>query len=125
MTFDQPVSIAGATVSFAGNNAQGALDLSAITASITQPTSAVVEVDFNQALPDVARYRLQLNGVTDLQGNALSGDNSCVITALKGDVSGDCVVNSTDLTDVKSAYTRQVNVADVAEVAPITAWTAW
>ena len=99
-----------------GNNAQGAVNLAGITANVTLHSSTVVAITFSQPLPDVARYRVRLDGVTDSSGNAISGDNSCVMTALKGDVDGNFRVDMTDVGLLNAQYTRQVNLASVAAV---------
>ncbi|MCC6126418.1 MAG: hypothetical protein IT426_15780, partial [Pirellulales bacterium] len=64
------------------------------------------------ALPDYARYWARVSGVKDLAGNALSGDGDRVLTALRGDVNGDRMVNVTDLSYIKGSYVNPIDTHD-------------
>ncbi len=74
------------------------------------------EITFSPALPDYARYAVQVSGVTDLAGNALAGDANLIVTVLMGDASGDLRVNVADYSRVRATRTKLID-AGLASVA--------
>lgn len=82
---NQPVNLAGYTATIAMRNGD---------------TAAMIT--FNQALPNYARYRIRVTGVTGTTGGALAGDNDRILTALLGDATGDLRTNNTDVGGVIS-----------------------
>ncbi len=94
-----PASFTPASVLMAGNDDLGnPVDLSGV--AVTTSTTAgdmVGIIDFTPALPDVARYLVRIEDVTDAAGNPLTGDNDRVFTALAGDATGGLRVNAIDL----------------------------
>jgi autotransporter-associated beta strand protein len=122
-------------VDLAGNGVGNvSINTSAITAHIVLRGSSIVVIDFSQQLPDVARYAVRLDGVTDASGVTLGGVNQRQLTALKGDVDGDLKVTTADgvflnqqfvssinpfnSTQVRSDYNQDglVNVADMSNM---------
>ncbi len=121
ITFDEaidPASFSPASIQLAGNDATGAsLNLSGITWTTSlRDGNTVGEIEFSAALPDDARYLVRIIDVTDAAGNLLDGDNDRIMTALKGDASGDLRVNATDLSRVRGSATDPVSAADVNQV---------
>ncbi len=106
-----PASLIAQNVEFAGldanNNSLNLAGLSITTLTIEDDTVGLL--DLSEPLPDCARYVVQISGVTDTVGNELAGDTDRTMTALVGDVSGDRLVNSTDLTKVRNARTKVVD----------------
>jgi len=90
------------SVRIAGKHVNGdPVDLSGIdvaTARIEDDRVGIIQ--FTAALPDVAKYVVQIEGVTDAGGSPLAGDNDRVFTALAGDSTGDLRVNAIDLSYV-------------------------
>ena len=112
-----PVSFTSGSVAIAGLDAEGEeIDLSALTVSTsTREGDTVGVITFNEALPDVARYIIGITGVVDLAGNAMEGDSDRVLTALAGDISGDCQVNNTDVGRAKRLVTTDPVDVGLAE----------
>jgi len=94
-----PGSFTPESVRMAGNDSDGnPVDLSDIAVSTSTAVGDTVGIiNFEPALPDAVRYLVQIEGVTDLAGNPLAGDNDRVFTALAGDCTGDLRVNAIDL----------------------------
>ena len=113
-----PVSFTPACVQIAGRDANGApIDLGSVTIETSMPYGDTVgEITLTPALPDFARYIVQISSATDVAGNPLSGDDERIITALCGDVSGDLRVNATDLSIARVARTRLVDPGSAVEV---------
>ncbi len=100
--FSEAVDAASFTpgsVRLAGNDQAGdPVDLSGIvTSTSTTNGDTVAVIELTPALPDVGRYIVQIEGVMDLAGNPLAGDNNRVFTAMAGDATGDLRVNAIDL----------------------------
>ena len=113
-----PSTFTPASVMMAGNDANSEpIDLAGIT--ITTSTSdgnTVGTIQFSPALPDYARYLVEIAGVTDTSGNPVVGGTSRLMTALKGDVSGDGVVNAIDLARVRGAESAPISPTNISEV---------
>jgi len=94
-----PASFTPAGVLMACKDAGGQeLDLSGIVVTTsTTGGDTVGIIEFTPGLPDVGRYLVQVEGITDVAGNALAGDNDRVFTAIAGDALGDLRVNAIDL----------------------------
>ena len=94
-----PASFTPAAVGLVGNDAQSLLvDLSSVAiATSTTAGDTVGIIDFAPALPDLVRYRVQLDGVTDAAGTSLADSTSRLFTALAGDVNADTRVDAVDL----------------------------
>jgi len=90
------------SVALAGNDADGQpVDLLGIfVTTATAEGDTVGIIDFTPALPDVVRYLVRIDGVTDAGGGPLTGGASRIFTALAGDSSGDLRVNAIDLSYV-------------------------
>jgi hypothetical protein len=105
-------------VLIAGNGVDGLpLDLSGIVISTSMRadnTEGVIE--FSSPLPDVAKYRIGLDGVTDAAGQSIEGGTDIVLTALRGDVSGDRRVNVTDLSYISATYRDPIDPNFVQQV---------
>ncbi|MGB2820750.1 MAG: FG-GAP-like repeat-containing protein, partial [Phycisphaerae bacterium] len=112
-----PASFTPASVRLAGNDARSMpVDLSGIAVSTSTAKDGTVGViDFAPALPNVARYLVQIEGVTDAAGNPLEGDNNRVFTALAGDANGDLRVNAIDLSYIWPRRTSRIDGAAVDE----------
>ncbi|MGB2824545.1 MAG: LamG-like jellyroll fold domain-containing protein, partial [Phycisphaerae bacterium] len=106
-----PTSFTAASVLMAGTDAADApVDLSGIAvATSTVSGDTVGVIDLAPALPDAVRYIVQIEGVTDVLGNPLSGDDNRVFTALAGDAGGDLRVNAIDLSYI---WPRRTNPID-------------
>ena len=112
-----PATFTAAHILLAGNGLAGALNLTGITITTSLRdgnTTGVIQL--SQSLPDIATYLVRLAGVKGQSGQDLSGDVDIVLTALKGDVSGDGRVNVTDLSYVSSRYADPIGSADAAQV---------
>ncbi|MGB2821826.1 MAG: tandem-95 repeat protein, partial [Phycisphaerae bacterium] len=115
--FSEPIdpgSFGPASVRIVGNDADGLpvlpVDLSGITVTTsTTEGDTVGIIRFSQALPNVARYLVQIEGVADAAGNLLAGDNNRVFSALAGDANGDLRVNACDLSLIKRCGTIQID----------------
>jgi len=94
-----PASFTPPSVQIAGNDVNAdPVDLSGIAVSTsTAGGDGVGVIEFAPALPNVARYVVEIEGVTDVAGNPLAGDNDRVFTAIGGDAYGDLRVNAIDL----------------------------
>jgi len=105
-----PASFTPASVAFAGNGVGSvSLDLSAILVS-TSTAAGDTEgiITFSAALPDIARYLVQVDGVRDVAGNALAGDNNRVLTGLIGDTDESRRINVFDLANAWSNQTLTI-----------------
>ncbi len=107
--FDEPIdptTFVPASVQLDGLDvSQSPIDLVAEGVKITttlQDMNRRGVITFSPALPDVARYRLELVGVADFAGNLLPGGSEIYFTALLGDTTGDGRVNNTDVGAVAS-----------------------
>ena len=114
IAFSEPVdpdSFTPDSVRIAGNNAADLpVDVSGITITAqTDEGDTVGVVHFSPPLPDVARYLVRLEGVTDAAGNALAGDNDRIFTALAGDANGDFRVNAIDLSYIWPLRTNEID----------------
>jgi hypothetical protein len=86
------------------------------TATSTAQGDTVGVIDFAPALPDVARYLVRIEGVTDVAGAPLSGDGDRVFTALSGDANGDLRTNAVDLSYVWAHRTAGIDDVSVDQV---------
>jgi hypothetical protein len=77
---------------------------------------AIIFGGSSESLPDLARYAIRIIGVRDVSGNALAGDDDRVFTILRGDVSGDGVVNAVDLARIRANMTAAVVPGSVAQI---------
>jgi len=113
-----PATFTPAAVELAGNGPGGTtINLAGITVSTSLIANNTVGViQFTPALPDAARYLVELVGVTDPSGDVLNGSNQCLMTALKGDANDDLQVTTADIAFVDLHYTNAVNPANVAQV---------
>jgi len=106
-----PASFTPASVRLAGNDQAGdPVDLSGIViaASTTDGDTAGV-IEFAPALPDVGRYLVRIDGVSDVAGNPLAGDEDVLLTALAGDALGDLRVSAIDLSYIWANRTSQID----------------
>ncbi len=86
-----------------------------VTASVgAGGTSGVIE--FNPALPDAARYRIDLVGVRSIQGITLGEGSSIDFASLMGDVNSDARVNAADLSWTNSRVSDPIDAADETAV---------
>ncbi len=110
-----PASFTAASVRMAGNDADGiSVELTGIVVTASAPGDHTVGViQFTPALPDAARYLVQVEGITDVTGNPLAGDNDRVFTALVGDATGDLRVNAIDLSYIWPRRTTQIDGVSV------------
>jgi len=97
LAFSEAMNLSGASVVLAGTDQDGAMALSGITAGVSNRAPDRGQILFSEALPDVARYLVRLDGAADLAGNALVGDNDRVLTGLVGDANGDHETGVLDL----------------------------
>ena len=113
-----PASLGPAAVQIAANDAfNQPLDLSSIVVTTTfRGGNTVAVISFSTPLPDFARYLIRLVGVTDAAGNPLEGDNDRIVTALRGDTSGDLRVNVTDLSRINAQIIDPISVANPTQV---------
>ena len=114
LEFSEEVDLSGASVAITGNGVGNApVDLAGITPVLASAGSTVSisfrEALLDEALPDMARYAVRVEGITDLAGNALAGDNDRTMTALCGDVNGDL---KTDVFDLRFAWDYRGQVAN-------------
>jgi autotransporter-associated beta strand protein len=117
VTYDVPVRIDSAAVHLAGNGFGNIpIDLSAITAHISLRGSSVVVIEFSQPLPDIARYAVRLDGVSDASGVALGSVNQRYLTALKGDADGDSQVMKADGVYLNEHFVSSVSPFNPAQV---------
>ena len=103
LEFSEAVDLSDVSVALTGNNGSG-MDLSGIVATVVNRAPDVGEISFSPALPGVARYLVRLDGVTDVAGNTLAGDNDRIMAALTGDINGDGRVSSRDRRELRDAY---------------------
>jgi hypothetical protein len=113
-----PTTFVPASIRLVGNDASSTpIDLSGVTITTsTRNGNTVGVIQFASALPDYARYLVRIDGVTDVAGNPLAGDSDVILTALKGDVTGDGRVNATDLSRVRGYTTDPISAANVNQV---------
>ncbi|MGB2821306.1 MAG: Ig-like domain-containing protein, partial [Phycisphaerae bacterium] len=112
-----PASFTPTSVLMAGNDVNSQpVDLSSIVVSTSMRDGDTMGViDFAGALPDVVRYLVQIEGVTDIAGNPVAGDNNRVFTALAGDANGDFRVNAIDLSYIWPRRTMQIDGVSVGQ----------
>ena len=102
LEFGRDVNLSDAAVVFAGDNGSpDGPNLVGITASVLRRDGDTGEILFSDPLPDDARYLVRIDGVKDMAGNPLVGDNDRVMTALMGDVNQD---RKTDVFDLRHAW---------------------
>ena len=113
-----PASLGPSNVLVAGRDVSNQpIELSSIVVSTSfRADNTVAVISFSTALPDFARYLVRLVGVTDTAGNPLEGDNDRILTALRGDTSGDLRVNVTDLSRINSQTTDPISAANATQV---------
>jgi len=100
--FSEPIdpgSLTPGSVLLAGNDASGEpVELSSVVVTTsTRAGGTIGVIDFEQPLPDVARYLVRIEGVTDTLGDPLTGDADRIFSALAGDANSDLRVNAIDL----------------------------
>jgi len=118
LEFSEGVDLSGATVVVA--DGQGSpVDIGDTTATISNRAPGVGQILFSAALPDAARYSIRVEGVVDLGGHALAGDNDRTMVALVGDINGDGRVSSRDRRDLRDAYGSAGGDATYAIVADL------
>jgi len=112
-----PMSLSPSSVLLAGNDVNSQpVDLSGIIVTTsTRGGDTVGVIDFAPALPDVVRYLVQIEGVTDAAGNPLSGDNNRILTALSGDANSDLRVNAIDLSYIWPRRTTHIDGVTVEQ----------
>jgi len=113
-----PATFMAGSVQIAGHDINGNdLNLSGISI-VTSLRNGNTEgvIDFSAALPNVARYVVRVQGVTDVAGNALAGDNDRIITALIGDATGDRRTNTTDLSLIWANRINPISPTNVNQV---------
>ncbi|MEI8197717.1 MAG: dockerin type I domain-containing protein, partial [Phycisphaerae bacterium] len=120
-TFDaalDPTWFVPALVRVAGTDANGnALDLSSLGMHLsTRSGNFQGVINFDTALPNAAKYVVQLTGALSATGAVLSGNTNCAFTALRGDVSGDGRVNATDLSFVSACINKTIGAADISSI---------
>ncbi len=121
LVFDEPIdpaSLISVNVAIAGLDANNApIDCNSIAiGTSTRNGNTEGVITFTPALPDYAKYKVAVSGVTDAVGNPLAGDADRIMTALIGDVSADRRVNATDLSDVRASRTRLIGKNNSGEV---------
>jgi hypothetical protein len=114
IAFSEPIdpeSFTRDSVRIAGRDAKGLpVDLSETAISTrTDEADTVGIIHFCPVLPDVARYLVGIEGVTDAAGNPLAGDSDRVFTALEGDANGDLRVNAIDLSYIWARRTNEID----------------
>ncbi|GMU23321.1 MAG: hypothetical protein AMXMBFR13_34000 [Phycisphaerae bacterium] len=102
LTFSEPVVAADGTMD------AGEIGLSAGTLGTVSVVDNQVTANLS-GVPNRSCFTLTLSGLTDVHGNAMTGDNTVQIRVLKGDVNSDGVVASADITQVKGASGQTVN----------------
>jgi len=109
-----PTSFTATSVQIAGLDINGNdVDLSGITITTsTRNGDRAGVVDLDAALPDVAKYSVRLQGVTDVAGHPLAGDSDRMLMMLVGDASGDGAVNASDYIALKRAFGSGVSSAN-------------
>ena len=121
VTFSEPIdpaSFTPASVRLAGKGVGNVvLDLSGIgvTTSLAVGNTEGT-IAFSAPLPDVAKYLVQIDGVRDVAGNALAGDNNRILTGLIGDTTGDRRVNVFDLSYAWAHQAGTISAAVVEQV---------
>jgi len=79
------------------------IDLQGVTISTEVSSDGrTARLSFAEALPDQARFLIQITGVRDSEGVELSGDRARGFSNLSGDVNGDGRVDNIDLANVRS-----------------------
>jgi hypothetical protein len=107
VTFSAPVQVSGPVA---------AVNLQTGTAhmAVASVAGSVVTLSFAGGLPDQSCFRIDLAGsVTGLAGQALVGDTDCAVRVLAGDINGDGMVASGDITQVKSRSGQSAAVGNV------------
>jgi hypothetical protein len=116
--FSEPVpDFAAAALLLLGNDSVGPINLSGVAwMPSSREDGRVGVLDFAEPLPDIAKYLIRIDGVSDALGNPLAGDSDRILTALIGDTSGDQRVNATDLSRVRAARTTLVDAGSADQV---------
>jgi len=103
-----PATVSAGNVVICGNDvdSQG-VDLSGITITTSVLSGDMgVDINFSPKLPNYARYRVRLDGVTDVACHTITTNNERILTALFGDITGDRRVNATDVGGARSLVPR-------------------
>ncbi|NOT01055.1 MAG: hypothetical protein HOP29_10545, partial [Phycisphaerales bacterium] len=102
--FSEPINPASFTpgdVTVVGIGSNGSpVNLAGINiATSTRPGDTIGVITFSGPLPDYARYLVSVDGILSADADAfpLAGDTDRIITALRGDVTGDLRVNNSDV----------------------------
>ena len=113
-----PTTFTAGSVQIVGTRYDGSVvDAASITfATSLRSGNTVGVIEFNAALPDLAVYVVRINGVKDVTAHALAGDNDRIMTALRGDVSGDKVVNAVDLARIRANMINPISPTSVVQV---------
>ena len=114
VTFSEPIapsSFTPSSIQIAGLDINGNdVGLAGITISTsTRGRNTEGVIDFSRALPNAARYVVRIQGVTDVAGIPLAGDNDRIIGALTGDANGDGAVDAADYIALKRAFGGSVS----------------
>ena len=109
LQFSEAVNLALASVALAGINQDGQMLLTGIPPTISARAPDRVQIVFDDRLADIARYVIRLDGVMDLDDNALVGDADRIMTALLGDTDGDL---TTDVSDLGYAWDTRGRAAE-------------
>ena len=111
-----PASFTPGSVVLSGTDALGnPVDLTGITINTsTRNDGTEGVIDFSSALPNAATYSIRVQGVTDLAGNPLAGDDDRIVTALVGDANGDATVDAADYIAYKMAFGSAVSPTNAA-----------
>jgi len=107
LSFSSPIdpsSVIASNVVKCGKDVNGqAVDLSGITVTTTVHSGDMgVDINFAPKLPNYARYRVRLNGVQDVDCNAITTNTERIFTSLLGDATGDRRVLSADVLQVNT-----------------------
>jgi hypothetical protein len=102
LTFSEPIS--GVTLGMVTVMNSASVDLtSAVTGLALEGDGSVLRVTLSPALADVDDYLITVTAaVTDLAGNALSGDCTRKLRVVVGDANGDGKVNVGDMTKLQA-----------------------
>ncbi len=111
----KPTSLSAINILVDSRDPSGqSLDLTGVTLTTAlRNSNQSAEINFDPPLPDFARYRVQVNGVTDVANNALGGNSVIILSALTGDATGDRRVNNTDVGAIRSLVVSDpINLGD-------------
>ena len=65
-------------------------------------------IEFKEPLPNKERYRFDLEGFADQDGDALTGDSDFELRVIQGDANGNGAVTATDVSFVRGRINREV-----------------